>query len=65
MLVATSDSPVEQLSPAFKSWLDNVIVPALVQEYLTETKVRDGIDSESTLGTEPQLTTDPSREGHS
>jgi hypothetical protein len=24
------------LSPALKSWLDNVIIPALVEEYLAE-----------------------------
>jgi len=28
-----------QLDPALKSWLDNAIVPALVQEYLTEMRL--------------------------
>ena len=28
-----------QLDRALKSWLDNVIVPALVQEYLTEMRL--------------------------
>jgi len=39
-----------QLDPALKSWLDNVIVPALVQEYLTEMrlgkKFASGIEGE-------------------
>jgi hypothetical protein len=28
-----------QFDPALKSWLDNAIVPALVQEYLTEMRL--------------------------
>jgi len=28
-----------QLDPALKSWLDNVIVPALVGEYLREMRI--------------------------
>ena len=28
-----------QLGPALKSWLDNVIVPALVGEYLREMRI--------------------------
>ena len=28
----------KKLNPALKSWLDNVIIPALVREYLAEIK---------------------------
>ena len=31
----TKNHPVK-LNPALKSWLDNVIIPALVEEYLAE-----------------------------
>ena len=30
-----------KLNPALKSWLDNVIIPALVREYLAEIKNRN------------------------
>lgn len=30
--------PPTQISHALKSWLDNVIVPALVKEYIAETQ---------------------------
>ena len=30
-----------RLDPALKSWLDNVIIPALVREYLAEIKMRN------------------------
>lgn len=30
-----------RLNPALKSWLDNVIIPALVQEYLDEIERRN------------------------
>jgi hypothetical protein len=56
---------VEQLSPALKSWLDNVIVPALVKEYVSEMKVRDRIDSQPRLEEKSQLMTGPRRERHS
>ncbi|MGC8549833.1 MAG: hypothetical protein ACP5M4_09045 [Acidobacteriaceae bacterium] len=31
----------KRLDPALKSWLDNVIIPALVREYLAEIKKRN------------------------
>jgi hypothetical protein len=55
----------EQLSPALKSWLDDVIVPALVKAYFAELERKNRIASESTLGLESLLTTDPSPEGQS
>jgi hypothetical protein len=55
----------EQMSPALKSWLDNVIVPALVKTYVAEMEAKNGIASESTLGLESQLKANPSSEGHS
>ncbi len=36
-----SSSAGKRLEPALKSWLDNVIIPALVREYLTEIKTRN------------------------
>ncbi len=35
---ARSSSVGKRLDPALKSWLDNVIIPALVREYLAEIK---------------------------
>jgi hypothetical protein len=55
----------EQMSPALKSWLDNVIVPALVKAYVAEMERKNGIASASTPGIESQLKADPSSEGHS
>jgi hypothetical protein len=55
----------EQISPALKSWLDNVIVPALVKAYVAEREQKNGIASASTLGIESLLKADPSSEGHS
>jgi hypothetical protein len=55
----------EQMSPALKSWLDNVIVPALVTAYIAEMEAKNGIASASTLGLESQLKANPSSEGHS
>ena len=55
----------EQISPALKSWLDNVIVPALVKAYVAEIELKNGIASTSTLGLESQFKADPSSEGHS
>ncbi len=34
-----------QLASELKAWLDNVIVPALVREYLTETKTEEEVAS--------------------
>ena len=36
-----SSSAGKRLEPALKSWLDNVIIPALVREYLAEIKTRN------------------------
>ena len=36
-----SSSAGKRLDPALKSWLDNVIIPALVREYLVEIKKRN------------------------
>jgi hypothetical protein len=55
----------EQMSPALKSWLDNVIVPALVKAYVAEREQKNGIASASTLGLKSQLKANPSSEGHS
>jgi hypothetical protein len=35
---ARSASIGRRLDPALKSWLDNVIIPALVREYVAETE---------------------------
>ena len=35
---ARSASAGKRLDPALKSWLDNVIIPALVREYVAETE---------------------------
>ncbi len=35
----------EQIPPALKAWLDNVIVPALVKEWLAEEPERHGVTS--------------------
>ncbi len=43
MSVSGTDS---QLTSELKAWLDNVIVPALVREYLTETKTEEEVASE-------------------
>jgi hypothetical protein len=53
----------EQISPALKSWLDNVIVPALVRAYVAEMERKNGIASASTLGIKSLLKADPSSEG--
>jgi hypothetical protein len=31
----------KRLNPALKSWMDNVIIPALVREYLAEIEMRN------------------------
>ena len=36
-----SSSAGKRLDPVLKSWLDNVIIPALVREYLAEIKTRN------------------------
>jgi hypothetical protein len=53
----------EQIGPALKSWIDNVIVPALVKAYAAEVERKNGIASASTLGIESLLKADPSSEG--
>jgi hypothetical protein len=38
---ARSSELGKKLNPALKSWLDNVIIPALVREYLAEIEKRN------------------------
>ena len=40
-VTARASSVGKRLDPALKSWLDNVIIPALVREYLAEIKKRN------------------------
>ena len=42
---APLESGKPPLSPAVKAWLDNVIVPALVKEWLAERSGGHGVDS--------------------
>jgi len=55
----------EPISPALKSWLDKVVVPAIVKAYVAKREEKNGIASASTLGLESQLKADPSPGGHS
>jgi hypothetical protein len=57
---ARSQGLGKRLDPALKSWMDNVIIPALVREYLAEIEKRNRLattgDSEVTSdkdGSEP------------
>ena len=52
----------EQISPALKSWLDNVIVPALVREYLSKTEKRIEFASQSKFRLECRVPADPDME---
>jgi len=36
-----SARPGKRLDPDLKSWLDNVVIPALVREYLAEIEIRN------------------------
>jgi hypothetical protein len=47
----------EQPNPALKSWLDNVIVPALVREYVAELHNKSGIARTAEPGLESSLET--------
>lgn len=40
---ARSSSLGKKLDPALKSWMDNVIIPALVSEYLAEMEQRNRV----------------------
>jgi len=42
---ARSSSLGKKLDPALKSWMDNVIIPALVSEYLAEMEQRNRVAS--------------------
>jgi hypothetical protein len=53
----------EQKSPALKSWIDSVIVPALVKAYVADLERKNGIASASKLGIQSLLKADPSSEG--
>jgi hypothetical protein len=39
--LARSSNSGKRLDPALKSWMDNVIIPALVREYLAEIEKRN------------------------
>ena len=57
MIVNQSENLVKssaQISPALKSWLDNVIVPALVKEYMAELQ-RNEFASRSECGLESRV----------
>jgi hypothetical protein len=52
--MATASKPVSPrsrpLDPRVKSWIDNVIVPTLVREYLaSETKCGEALNSEAPM----------------
>ena len=55
----------DQISPELKSWLDDVIVSALVKAYIAELARKNRIAPASTLGLESVLKADSSPEGHS
>jgi len=50
-------------NPALKAWLDNVIVPVLVQEYLAEMRLEKKFASDTEGELESTARTDPSPEG--
>lgn len=39
--LSASCAPAKTLSPELKAWLDNVIIPALVQRYLSNANIGD------------------------
>ncbi len=53
-----------KINPALKSWLDNVIVPALVKAHVAEMEQKNGIVSASKLQLESVVKADPYSEGH-
>jgi hypothetical protein len=55
----------DSINPALKSWLDNVIVPILVKEYLAEARLKNVIASESRPGIESAFTARTKPEGNS
>lgn len=46
---ARSSGLGKRLDPALKSWMDNVIIPALVREYLVEIEKRNRLATTSVL----------------
>jgi len=38
---SASDALAKTLTPELKAWIDNVIVPALVQQYLSTARMSD------------------------
>jgi hypothetical protein len=54
-----------QIDAALKSWLDRVIVPAIVREFLEGAKPKNGIASPPEIGIDSQRTINASSEDHS
>lgn len=52
----------DQITPALKSWLDNVIVPALVRQYLAEMKRTNKFASQPDVGLESPMVINPNSE---
>lgn len=56
---ARSSSLGKKLDPTLKSWMDNVIIPALVREYLAEIEERNRL---ATIGSS-EVTSDKDGDG--
>lgn len=52
----------EQISPVLKAWFDNVIVPVLVKEYISERQIRNEFASQSDVGLESPRRVNPTSE---
>jgi hypothetical protein len=57
--------PSDQINPALKSWIDNVVVPALVKAYIADVERKNGIASASEPRIESSFNADPFLEGPS
>jgi hypothetical protein len=55
----------DQINPALKSWIDNVVVPALVKAYIADVERKNGIASASEPGIESPFDVHPLPEGPS
>ena len=53
------------INSELRSWLDNVIVPILVQHFLEEVKRKNGIASAPEIGLDSLLKTEETSEDHS
>lgn len=54
-----------QIDPELKSWLDRVIVPAMVRDFLEQAKQKNGIASPPEIGIDSQRTLESFPEEHS